>query len=97
MTDLEKELIRLLVNLIEDIDDYEISFYKDLGISYTGESKLTKLIEKSIKPLSKYLDRKNDFTEFNLNDIFIEYLHSKNHTYKDVIELFQGLEDKNYD
>lgn len=97
MTDLEKILIRSLINLIKDIDNHEDLLYKTLGVKDIGDTEITRIIEKSTNPLFHYIDNKNDFTDLPLSDIFLDYLYNKNRTYKDVIKLFQGLEDKNYD
>lgn len=92
MTDLEKILIRSYVNLIKDI-------IKDQNLNKMDwhESNIAKIIDKSTNPIGKYINNKNDFTEYCLGDIFTDYIYNENYTYKDVIELFQGLEDKNYD
>ena len=97
MTDLEKILIRSLTNLVKNIDDFEESLFKILGGDGPGDTQITKILDKSTKPLFHYVDNNNDFTEQPLSDILLNYLYDKNYTYKDVIELFQGLEDKNYD
>jgi hypothetical protein len=97
MTDLEKILIRLLVNLVKDINNFEESLFKILGSDDPGDTKIIKILDKSTKPLLKYVDRKNDFTEQSLSDTLLKYLYDKNYTYKNVIELFEKIEREHND
>lgn len=97
MTDLEKILIRSLVNLVKDINNFEKSLFKILSSDDPGDTKIFKILDKSTKPLLKYIDRKNDFTDQCLSDILLDYLYNENYTYKDIIELFEEIEREHND
>lgn len=99
MTDLEKILIKSLIDLIRNIEDYEDSFYINLECDAKrlerGGTKIACILDNSIQSLCHYIDLKDNRIQISLSDIVYEYLYKENYSYEKIIKIFETIEKRN--